>query len=105
MVDPVSVARHHTAFWIAISATALLAAIIAASVGPRAWWSIALVTLLVPTLTTIPFGARLELSLGYLPDVVLPLALWVGVPGALVGSSCGWGIRRWRRRRRPSRIG
>ena len=104
-IDPASVARHHAAFWTALAATAVLSAVITASARRKTWWSIALVALLTPTLATIPFGAQPDFSLQYVPDVVLPLALILGIPGTLIGLAAGWAIRRWRQSSNSSQIG
>jgi hypothetical protein len=95
VIDPASVARSHAAFWMALLIVTLVSVVAVVTQGRRAWWVIPFAVLLLPTVATYPFGARPQWSFSYLPDVVLPLALVVGVPGALLGTGIGALMRRW----------
>jgi nitrate/nitrite transporter NarK len=95
LVDPASTAQYGLIIGVALSVTALACATAVAIMGRRAWWVVALVILIIPSVTTYPFGARQEWSLQYLPDVLLPMALVLGLPGALLGSAVGAAMRFW----------
>jgi len=103
-IDPGSVARGHLTFWIALATVMLVTGPVVAALGRRAWWLVILAVLLIPTLATLALSGRLEWSETYLPDVVLPLALGIGLPGGLFGSGLGALARRWWLRARPVRL-
>lgn len=95
-VDPASITKHHLAAYLALTLTFLACAGIVASLGRRGWWGAGLAVLLLPTLASYPFGGRPEWSLTYLPDVLLPLALVLGLPSGAAGAIAGAAVRRWR---------
>ena len=95
VIDPASVGRSHAAFWAALTTATIVSAAIVATRGRRAWWVVLVAALLLPTIATYPFGARPQWSFGYVREVVLPLALVIGVPGGLFGTGIGALMRRW----------
>lgn len=98
-VDPASVANGHLAAYLALTLTFAACAGIVALLGERGWWLAAIAVLVLPTLATYPFGGRPEWSVAYLPDVLLPLALVLGMPSGAAGAIVGALVRRWRGRR------
>jgi hypothetical protein len=98
LVDPGSVTLHLVAAWCMLIAMTVIGGLLAFCLGWRSWPVILLSVLLVPTGLSLCFGGRVEFSMLFLTEVLLPLSLFMGAPAAAVGGAAGSGLRWWWRR-------
>ncbi len=86
-----AVARAHLAFWIAVAATAAVAALAVWRLKARGLWIVAAGAVIIPPLSSIVVGGGdLPTSIDYVSDVLVPLASTIGLVSAALGSLAGW---------------
>jgi hypothetical protein len=93
VVDPESIELHQFAAWTALAATFLISIAAVVLRGRRAWLVVGVCALVVPTVSTFPFGGRPEWMLSYLTEAILPLAVGVGIPASVTGTIAGFALR------------
>jgi hypothetical protein len=100
LLDRATAAYHQRAMLAVIAATFVACASLAYSLGRRGWWLTLIAILIVPTVVALAFGARLDGPTSPLAEMVLPLALVLGLPSGTAGVLTGAAGRFWRRRRK-----
>jgi hypothetical protein len=86
-----SVARAHLVFWITVVVTAGVAALAVWRLRVRGLWVATLGAVVIPPLTSAVIGGgELPTSISFVTDVLIPLAVTIGLASAALGAFAGW---------------